>query len=359
MIKQLRKKIVFRILYVWSVVSTFWKLGVMKTHKRAFLFGCPMHPNMGDQAQTYCTLAWLKKYEPDYTVLAYPAYFLIKHHALLLRLIHRHINAEDKIYMHSGYHLTNLYMLEEEMNRRVLLLFPNQPIVFFPQTVYYTDSNEAETTKKAFEAHANTTLICRDEVSYTLAKELFPCRKLMLKPDIVTTLIGRLPLPHKKRNGILLCMRNDKESLIYGNEIEKLKTCLKKYGHVDSKDTTIDELGYVIMRNREKYLLEIIAIFASYRVVVTDRYHGTIFSLVANTPVIILPTKDHKLTSGIHWFPKEYEKYALGAKDAEEAVRVARSVLAAEYSYSLPDIFERQYYANLKAEIEGLDSRAL
>ncbi|WP_082026255.1 polysaccharide pyruvyl transferase family protein [Prevotella pectinovora] len=39
--------------------------------------------------------------------------------------------------------------------------------------------------------------------------------------------------------------------------------------------------------------------FAKYQVVITDRYHGTIFSQIVNTPVIVISSTDHKLRSGV------------------------------------------------------------
>lgn len=46
-----------------------------------------------------------------------------------------------------------------------------------------------------------------------------------------------------------------------------------------------------------------------YKVVITDRYHGTIFSLIANTPVIIIKSTDHKVTTGADWFKGIYDDY--------------------------------------------------
>ena len=359
LIKALRKKILYQLAYVWDVASTFWKLRMMKRRKRAFLFGCPIHPNMGDQAQTYCILAWLKEHEPEYIVSAFPASSLIRNNGLLLEIIHRYLSDCDRIFMHSGYHLTNLYMLEEEMNRRVVSLFANQRLVFFPQTIFYTDTREEALTKQMFLEHTNITLMCRDKVSYELAERLFPSAGLMLKPDIATTLIGRFPVPTAKRHGILLCMRDDKEALISGEAIDAFRKRLEALSAVASKDTTIDELGYAIIRNREKYLKEIITEFSLYRAVVTDRYHGTIFSLIANTPVIILPTKDHKLTSGADWFPEEFSKYVFSVRDEQEALRTVKTVLAANYNYALPDLFNLQYYQNLKAELDAYDTSAV
>ncbi len=49
-------------------------------------------------------------------------------------------------------------------------------------------------------------------------------------------------------------------------------------------------------------LVRTLSHFASHDSVVTDRYHGLIFSVICGKPAVVLPTVDHKLTSAIEWF---------------------------------------------------------
>ena len=47
------------------------------------------------------------------------------------------------------------------------------------------------------------------------------------------------------------------------------------------------------------------------RVVVTDRYHGVIFSVITHTPVIVFKSYDTKISAGIRWFQDlEWVHYA-------------------------------------------------
>ena len=39
--------------------------------KTIFLFGFPLHANMGDQAQAFCTLKWLNENYPDHKVFTF------------------------------------------------------------------------------------------------------------------------------------------------------------------------------------------------------------------------------------------------------------------------------------------------
>ena len=99
-------------------------------------------------------------------------------------------------------------------------------------------------------------------------------------------------------------------------------------------------------RNREKLIRNVLKEFSSYQVVVTDRYHGTIFSQVENTPVVVLSSADHKLSSGVKWFPKE--KFGMNiyfANDLEEAYSLTNDILKREGKvYYNPTWFKENFF---------------
>ena len=81
-------------------------------------------------------------------------------------------------------------------------------------------------------------------------------------------------------------MRNDIEAFYKVETIQKLRD---KFENITTEmtDTTIS-IPYSIINegsNREKLLIEIFEQFSKYKLVITDRYHGTIFSLIAGNPV--------------------------------------------------------------------------
>lgn len=320
--------------------------------KRIFFLGCPNHVNMGDQAQTYCTLSWFKRFEPEYQVFDYALAYLRKNDAFVLKVLRKRMQKSDKIYIHSGYRITDLYAAEK-VHRTIIKLFHDWPIIFLPQTIYFSSKEEEAISARIYAAHPNITIICRDEISFKNAKTIFPTCKLMLKPDIVTTLIGRFPMPAHKRQGILLCMRNDKESLFCKEDLQKIYNRYQEHENIILTDTSSNAYVYQINHNREKHIKKIVSMFSKYKVIITDRYHGTIFALVSNTPVIVIPTTDHKVTSGLRWFPDDYASYVRQANNVEEILYVVDEMLNADFSYCLPDYFYKNYYENLKTELEG------
>ena len=189
--------------------------------------------------------------------------------------------------------------------------------------------------------------MARDDISYQTAIQLYDKEKVLVLPDIVTTLIGKYNFS-ENRNSVLFCLRNDNEKLYSDEELEKLMNIIReKYGNVDRTDTnscvTLEEMRH----NIKSILEEEFKIFAKYKIVVTDRYHGTIFSLISNTPVIVLNSTDHKLSSGINWFKGIYDEYVYYAKSLNEVERFIDTIMSKKYTYKLDDYFETKYYSNL------------
>lgn len=322
-----------------------------KKNKRAFLFGAPNHSNMGDQAQILCIQEWIKKNYPEYTIvlLTYS-----ESTDKILKAIRNHINKQDMLLFRSGYHLTDLYLMKD-LYCDIVQLFSDYKIVIFPQTIHFINEKEKDRVAEIFNHHGNITLLCRDEVSYKTAQTSFLHCKLYLYPDIVTTLIGEKKYD-TQRSGILFCIRNDKESLYGKSEIDDLKNKLKnryKDIKINQNDTTIPISYAEIRKNRKKVLDEILDDYSKYQLIITDRYHGTIFSLVANTPVIVIASTDHKLSSGVKWFSECFKDYVFYAEDLNSAYNKVDDILNNKtYNYQLPHYFEQNYYSKLKALLE-------
>jgi exopolysaccharide biosynthesis predicted pyruvyltransferase EpsI len=94
--------------------------------------------------------------------------------------------------------------------------------------------------------------------------------------------------------------------------------------------------------------------FSRYRVTITDRYHGTIFSLAANTPVIVIKTTDHKVTTGADWFKGVYDDSVFVAESLDHAYELAGKILK-NYNYPiLRSYFKENYYDRLSALVDNL-----
>ena len=320
--------------------------------KNIFVFGMPFHSNAGDQAQSFCIELWLKENYPGYTIRWFDAENMNKTEYSILFQIKKHLKAKDLIFLHSGYHTTDLYMLEEKLQRKVIQAFPQKKIIILPQTINYETEKEKENAKRIYNAHNDILLFCRDSVSYQKAQNYFFNCKLVLFPDIVTTLIGKYRFNYN-RKGILLCLRNDKEAAVQAETKEQIVAELLEVDQVDITDTTLDIDPKFFIDNRKQVLENLWSEYAKYRVIITDRYHGTIFSLIAGTPVIVIPSSDHKLKSGVDWFPIEYKSYVCYLSNLDRIIDEVKRVYKNQYDYRLQSYFQEQYYDKLKEYIEG------
>lgn len=308
-----------------------------------FLFGAPFHSNLGDQAQMECIVNWIEHNLPGYEVFIST---YTNTTPRLLRKIRKYIRKKDILLCHSGYHMTDLYD-EQSHYLRVAQLFPDYPLTILPQTIHYQDSSRAQETADILNAHPNCTLFCRDEQSYETAQELFYRCRLFLYPDIVTSLIGKVQLPPYPRKGVLFCMRNDKEAFYQPQAIAGLRRELETFISTEQTDTTIDTPAEEVIASRREILYSTFGYFSHFQVIITDRYHGTIFSLISNTPVIVLNSSDHKLSSGVKWFPDSFNEYVHFAESLDHVPSLVRKILEHSPKELLPPYFSENYYDHL------------
>ena len=322
----------------------------IKQQPCVFVLTAPTHSNLGDHAQSYCISIILEKSYPNHKMIMLDEGALERNFYELLYVIKRYIKESDLLFLHSGYRLTNLYMTSEYIVEMMVRLFADKKLVFLPQTIHYTDEVVKQRISKLI--NENVLVMCRDEQSYENAFMLFPAAKVEMYPDVVTSLIGQYDFQHE-RSGILMIMRapNDGESLFLETDIQELKKKLEVIDKVEIIDTTIDEDWRIIAGDRKFYIEREIERYSKYKLVVTNRYHGTVLSMAANTPVVILPTKDHKITSGIQWFEKAKLKNYRFCSDATKIETIVSEMLD-ENDYSKNNtFFNDNYFVNFKLNL--------
>src|SRR5690606_18099646 len=104
-----------------------------------------------------------------------------------------------------------------------------------------------------------------------------------------------------------------------------------------------------LVKNRKKVIFNHIRTMSKSKLTVTDRYHGTIFSIISNTPVIVMGSTDHKLSSGVKWFSdKVFSGIVYYAKSMDEAVSIARDIYGKyDYDSHIPAYFNNKYWDKL------------
>lgn len=347
-------------------LHSYWKRIfsiLFSKQKKVFILCQPTHANLGDQAQLMCTDKWIESNYPNSKII-HLGYFKRTIHLqnslrdflnefsfrITLFVLKLKVKKEDLFIGHSGYFMVDHHN-GWKMFTDIMQYFPNNKLIIFPQTVNFHTPAIKDFISNCFKKNKNTLLLCRDEVSYKNAQKLFPYTPLLLYPDIVTSLIGTYKATEKKE-GILFCMRDDIEAYYTPEQISAL---INRFGEIRKEkiDTTLHNITPQEMeKNREKIIFQMIKKISSYKVVVTDRYHGTIFSAIASTPVVVINSADHKLSSGVNWFPQNEFKGAVQfAENLDEAFEKALSILNSDSQYNNPPYFKQKYWDKLSEKI--------
>ena len=323
-------------------------LHLPQADKRIFYLGITAHVNLGDLGQHYCILKWIQENYPDYSLVQFEADPVVYQKYEFIRRFKRVYRPQDIILFQSGYTTQDLGGYHNLMHEMVVKAMPDARILMLPQTVYFRKEENKLHTAVILNTAQKMLFLARDYVSFEMAKQMMPDIKVMAFPDIVTTLIGTLNF-NNERNGICLCTRNDGEKLYTKEEIDELeKKFLVDGVRVQQKDTQSNATITQIRSNLKKYIESEIESYSHFKVTITDRYHGTIFSLCAGTPVIIIKTTDHKVTTGADWFKGVYDEYVYVANGLEDAYQKAKEMMLKDLDNTLLPYFKTEYYDKLK-----------
>lgn len=261
--------------------------------KRIYFTGLPEHGNMGDQAIAYAIHKFVD--DNDYEIISSTMSQFLRE----LGAIRRDCKKEDIFFLIGGGNMGVAYFGNEEVRRMIIKMFPFNRIIIFPQTIDYGDSEKGKqellNATKIYGNHRDLHIFAREAKSYSIMKQAFPKNNVYLVPDIVYSLCYDNT---GDRNYILKCIRNDRESSLKNEEMKYLDKVLKETGKVVSTDTVEAYVPIITSEEiRRKLIYRKLDEFARAKFVVTDRLHGMIFSVITNTPCVVLNNYNHKLIS--------------------------------------------------------------
>lgn len=313
----------------------------LKTHKKCFLLGTSDHSNIGDAAIAVGALEFLRRYFPEYMPFEISTYEIGTRYSELCALC----NPDDLIFLQGGGNLGNRFMNEENLRRKVIADFPNNHIVILPQTIYFDDDAEVAASAEIYARHKNLQLFTRGRESLTFAQKHFPQLPSASALDMALILQRDYCL---KRQGILLCIRDltDESGLTkeeYLGVIQTVADCdpaFEKTNNLYATDIPRQEREFVVYEELKR--------FARHRVVVTDRLHGLIFSIVTQTPCVVLSAFNQKIREFSADFSNSNAVFFLDRKldEIADAVQKAMEVEQSEYP-----ILTKNAFANIAAEI--------
>ena len=284
-----------------NLLSMHMRVGLLHARKRkiVFLLGIPEHNNIGDLAITEAEISFIRQRHENIACVTVPYRVISAGTDFLTKIA----NDDDIIAGHGGGNMGDTYLYEEITRRSIINAFPNNKIVIFPQTLYFSDSaigtTELEKTQSVYSSHKRLTIVAREKTSYESMCKYFPNNTVLLTPDIVLSM-SRVT-PQRSRKGALICFRSDIESKIDADSYKIISMqCAKRFGSITVTDTV--EKGWLYRLKPDSFIInQKLKQFKSAEIVVTDRLHGMVFAAITGTPCIVFSNFNHKVKGVYDW----------------------------------------------------------
>jgi exopolysaccharide biosynthesis predicted pyruvyltransferase EpsI len=271
------------------------------------LIDFPNYPNVGDSAIYLGQLACLR-------ALGVPRpRFICDFRTYDRAELARRIGASGTILLTGGGSFGDLWPTAQELRQEIARAFPGNPIVQLPQTVHFETSAALRRARVVIDEHADFTLLVRDRRSLDIAGNEFKARAVLC-PDMAFAL-GPLTRPRRPLHPAVWLLRTDKESATRSGASTSSGSGVD---WLDKPPTRLRSLSYVLtgavrrpaLRRLARPLLTSVYeplarqrldrglhTLATGRLVVTDRLHGHILSLLLDIPHVVLDNSYGKLSS--------------------------------------------------------------
>lgn len=287
-----------RIQYTFSFIY-YKNYKEYKNRKKIIHMLTPTYGNMGDQAIVYSTNLFFKEFYNEYEVIEIYGEDVYKTAKSLKKILKR----DDFIVLAGGGNMNNIWIDEEMRRRFIIKTFHKNRIISMPQTISFTDDvngkKELIKSERVYNGHKNLTVIAREKKSYDIMKDILKKSRILLNPDMVFFLNNMYKHNEYKRENIMVCFRKDAESVLGENRKLLIDRINEDYDNVVFSDTVINKKIY--KETREIELKNTLKKFLKSKIVITDRLHGMIFSVITNTPCIVIKSCDHKISGTLEW----------------------------------------------------------
>ncbi|MGC9337920.1 MAG: polysaccharide pyruvyl transferase family protein [Candidatus Cloacimonadia bacterium] len=306
----------------------------------------PSLRNIGDHAQAVAIRHWFSDNFEDYLVLEFDKNETYRH----IRSIKKIVGEKDLIFLHSGGNLGDRGLWSENARRLIIKKLIDNKVISLPQTIFFSSTKkgmkELKVTRNIYNRHPYLTIIARDKYSFELAKQYFPKCVTLICPDFVLYLDKYKE--EIKRKDVLLCLRDDSESILDENSKNIIKKYIREINeYYHEFDTTLTRS--IPRKKRENELELALSIFRKHKLVITDRLHGVIFSVITRTPCIAMKTIDHKMTESMKWFTDL--NYITFIEEKKQLPEIINNMLKIDNYTSIN--WRLLYFDDLKVKIFG------
>ncbi len=271
----------------------------IKSQKRkVVVFKLPEHGNTGDYVIGLAEKAFFRKYFDNigYFEITTEEWFFCKDKIKSI------ISPDDILCINGGGYLGDLWG-EKASYEDITEAFPQNYIFFMPNSFAYSqtdyfDKAYFEEDMLWFKKNKNVFVFLRDENSFLRFSHF--CENGRLYPDMAFFL--HMKKKNNTDNGkYLLCFRDDREKKHEVTEIIK-KELEENAILYDEFDIYIKR--FVLQENSEALFRYVSEKFQEYKLVITDRLHGMIISVISDVPCIVFDNTTGKISGVYRWIEK-------------------------------------------------------
>jgi pyruvyl transferase EpsO len=246
------------------------------------------------------------------------------------------------ILIHGGGNFGDLWPSHQRFREEVIAAFPTHKIIQLPQTIYFREQSNLACAKSVLNKHPNLTILVRDLRSLEFARQEFTAPSYLC-PDMAFA-VGLLRRPARPSVDVLWLCRTDLESS--GKAFDLSVAGIERVDWLDEADTSFTarirwvgtrlcyrprvlwwvwpHMIHVFDALARQRLLRGCRILSRGKIVMTDRLHGHILSLLLGTPHVLLDNNYGKLRSFYETWTRD-SALTQWADSPAEAVELARS----------------------------------
>ena len=286
------------------------------------LLDFPDHPNVGDSAIWLGELALFRQ-----MLKRRPAYVCSKDNFDKDELL---ANCPGgPVFIHGGGNFGDVWPDHQAFREHLIRSLDDRRIIQLPQTIYFSSRDALKRCATIINAHPDFTLLVRDRQSLRIANDWFACEALLC-PDMALYLSHRPPNRPPSRD-IRFLLRSDHESTF---DTRDLAAIAKQFdGEIvdwlDEPSSTYSaaarkaRLGLLLKpprgnlrqaaRERRYHALAQarvrrgLSVLRDARLIVTDRLHGHLLSLIACVPNVVLDNSYGKVSQFIELWTKDID----------------------------------------------------
>eukprot|EP00761_Pharyngomonas_kirbyi_P000078 gb/GECH01000078.1/.p1 GENE.gb/GECH01000078.1/~~gb/GECH01000078.1/.p1 ORF type:complete len:385 (+),score=43.19 gb/GECH01000078.1/:1-1155(+) len=238
-----------------------------------------------------------------------------------------------------GGNLGDVWGLEHDY-MKLVREFSDYRVIFLPQSIKFIRGHIQRDMQTIFNTHSDLTIFTRERTSQNICRQIFTNSQCLLAPDVTMMygFIGRRQLEIDQveygSSPILFLKRSDREATfripptVQSNPdiqiddfvSDKSRKIMQPFVNAYTGDPfrycqTIADMGFSMLSRG--------------RVVISDRLHGHLMSLLMGIPHVVLSNNYHKVDGMLHtWTGNSPITYK--ANNVEQAVAIAYQVLCSQ-----------------------------